>query len=193
MGFFIYIWVMDYRNNIDHRDCQKSCGPSYNQVLDVVFDEGSTSPTEPVTLTEAKLFCKIDIDDDDATITALITAARQMCEGYCNVGFINRTVTAVMNNGNGYAYLPYGPVGDVDTINTIAPVDGEITGVQFKQLVTRGERMTIVYNGGYEILPGNLKTALLNAIYFLYDNRSQGTDNIGPIAQMLLKPLRRVW
>lgn len=184
---------MDYRNNIDHRDCQPWVGPSYNQVLDVVFDEGSTAPTEPVTLAEAKLFCKIDIDDDDATITALITAAREMCEAYCNVGFINRTVTAVMNNGNGYAYLPYGPVGDVATINTIAPVDGEIAGVQFKQLVTRGERMTVVYDGGYEVLPGNLKTALLNAIYFLYDNRSQGTDNIGPIAQMLLKSFRRVW
>ena len=37
-----------------------------------------------------------------------------------------------------------------------------------------------------------LKTALLNAIYYLYDNRSEGADDIGPIAKMLLKPYRRV-
>jgi len=34
--------------------------------------------------------------------------------------------------------------------------------------------------------------ALLNAIFYLYDNRAQGVDNIGPIAMMLLKPLQRV-
>lgn len=36
--------------------------------------------TYPVTLAEAKLHCKVDTTDDDALITALITAATEMAE-----------------------------------------------------------------------------------------------------------------
>lgn len=42
-----------------------------------------TAPAaEPVTSTEAKLFARIDTSDDDAIVTALITAARKMTETY---------------------------------------------------------------------------------------------------------------
>lgn len=40
-----------------------------------------TAPTTyPVTLAEAKLHCRIDSTDDDTLVTALITAATEMCE-----------------------------------------------------------------------------------------------------------------
>ena len=40
-----------------------------------------TAPTgEPVSLTEAKAQCRVDITDDDTYITALITAARSHLE-----------------------------------------------------------------------------------------------------------------
>lgn len=40
-----------------------------------------TPPTTyPVTLAEAKLHCRVDVADDDALITALITAATEMAE-----------------------------------------------------------------------------------------------------------------
>lgn len=42
-----------------------------------------TAPAvEPVTLSEAKLFARVDTSDDDALITSLITAARVMTETY---------------------------------------------------------------------------------------------------------------
>ena len=37
---------------------------SYNSVLDIEFNDDNI--VEPVTLTEAKDFCKVDIDTDDS-------------------------------------------------------------------------------------------------------------------------------
>jgi hypothetical protein len=186
---------MDYRSNIDRMDYAGS-GLSYNQLLDVWFNEDSGAPVEPVTLSEAKLFCRIDVSDDDATIESLITTARQMCEDFTNIGFISRNVVAIINNGNGGSYLPYGPIWDIISVTDVKGtlITAEIQGVVWKQVLTpRSERLTIEYNAGHETLPAKLKTAMLNAIMYLYDNRSQGTETIGPIATMLLTPIRRIW
>jgi len=78
---------MDYRRNED-RILLTGSGLSYNQQLDISWIEPSNGFTEPVTLEETKLFCKIDFDDDDVLIESLITAAREMCEDYSNIGFV---------------------------------------------------------------------------------------------------------
>ncbi len=169
----------------------------YNGILDVKEIEGSSAPVEPVTLQEAKEFCRIDISTDDDLITELITAAREICESFTNIGFISQERLVVLNNGNGGQLLPYGPVGEISEVkidNEILSSDEyEIAGNDFKRLLTPlDENITVTYTSGYEVLPKKLKTALLNAIYYLYDNRAQGVDNIGPIAMMMLKPLQRV-
>ena len=47
-----------------------------------------TAPTsEPVSLSEAKAQCRVDTSDDDTYIGALITAAREYCEVYCDMTF----------------------------------------------------------------------------------------------------------
>lgn len=45
---------------------------------------------EPVSLAEAKQHLRVDITDDDALITALITAAREYCEGFQNRAYITQ-------------------------------------------------------------------------------------------------------
>ena len=47
--------------------------------------------TEPITLTEAKLWLKVDDSTDDDLITALIIAARQACEDYTHRSLITQT------------------------------------------------------------------------------------------------------
>jgi len=87
------------------------CGGTiaYNAVLSTVFSGEST--TEPVTLDEAKNWCRIDVTDDDTLIEdIIIPAAREVCENYANLSFIARTVTAKIQNGLGNFYLPYAPV-----------------------------------------------------------------------------------
>jgi len=47
-----------------------------------------TNPTaEPLTLEEAKAHLRVEVDADDDLITALISAARQHAENYCNRSF----------------------------------------------------------------------------------------------------------
>ena len=172
-------------------------GVGYNSVLDIEFND--VDITEPVTLVEAKDFCKVDIGTDDNLIISLITAARQQCEAYTGVGFVVHDAVAILNNINGDIYIPYGPLieiyqvtneaGDVLVLDT----SYTIIGNSFKRLATpRDKNITIDYSTGYSELPNILKTALLNQIYYLYDNRSIGVDDISPIAKNLLNPYRRV-
>jgi uncharacterized phiE125 gp8 family phage protein len=172
-------------------------GVGYNSVLDIEFTEDDI--TEPVTLVEAKDFCKIDIGTDDNLIISLITAARQMCEAYTGVGFVVHDAVAILNNINGDIYIPYGPLIAInqvtDEAGNILVLDSTyfIIGNSFKRLQSpRAKNITIDYSTGYSELPNILKTALLNQIYYLYDNRSIATDDVSPIAKNLLNPYRRV-
>lgn len=47
--------------------------------------------TEPVTLAEAKLHLRVEIADDDALITSLITAAREWCERFQGRAYVTQT------------------------------------------------------------------------------------------------------
>lgn len=170
---------------------------NYNAVIDVQFNDGVI--TEPVQLSEAKDFCKIDISTDDTLLTAIIIGARQQCEAYTGVGFVQHSITAVLNNSNGGIYIPYGPIIDVISVqdnegNTlILDSDYTLQGNEFKRLLyPKTDEVNVEYTAGYAELPTVLKTALLNQIYYIYDNRSQGIDDISPIAKLLLNPYRRV-
>ena len=66
--------------------------------------------SEPVSIDEAKDWCKIDGCDDDKLILSLITAARIICENHSNLSFIKKTITAKIKNGLGGIVLPFGPV-----------------------------------------------------------------------------------
>jgi len=183
-----------------HTDCNASAGLSYNQVLDLVDVEPSgDGPEEPVTLTEAKNFCKIDVSEDDLFLELLIPACRIECEELSNIGFINRDVVLVQNNGNGGAYLPLGPNGAISLMedadgNEIEADNYTISGTAFKQIISpRLERMTVYYNTGYEVLPQNLKLALLECIFYRYDERKVRENAHPPVYLDLLKQVSRVW
>lgn len=188
---------MDYRNNIDHRDCHTGNGLSYNQVIDLVDVEPSGDHVEPVDLTEVKNFCKIDVSEDDTLIEMLITACRIECEQLTNIGFVNREVVLIQNNGNGGAYLPLGPNG---TITSVVNEQGDavtgykITGTAWKQILEPWYRhLVITYNTGHTTLPANLKLALLECIFYRYDERKVRENAHPPIYLDLLKQVARIW
>lgn len=62
---------------------------------------------EPITLAEAKVFLRVDVNDDDALITALVTAAREACERFTGRALVTQTWTQFRDDWPG-ANLPGG-------------------------------------------------------------------------------------
>lgn len=153
----------------------------------------ATDETEPVTLAQAKRWAKIEDDqtEDDDIVTALITAARRICENFSGIGFINREITAGINNSNGGFFLPYGPV-TVDPTAVDDSGDAITLDYNIGQIESPFGRMVVTYTAGYAILPEDLMTALKAQFLFLYENRGEGTEAISPISKMILEPLRMV-
>ena len=176
-------------NPIQNRDCLNTplnSGPAYNAVINTVFTgEGS----EPVTLQEAKDWCKIDVADDDTLITELITGARQICELHSNISFITRTVTAIVYNGLGRINLPYGPI--VGTVSFTDEDANTLTDYDIKS--PDFDRSIAIYTAGYNPLPKNLKTALLNQILWMYENRGDiaQSDKLSEQAKLILNQVKR--
>lgn len=166
-----------------------------NLVLDIQFTNEST--IEPVTLAEARSWLKLDVSDEDAIVTELITTARQQCEGYLNISLISRTITAWLEIGLGEIRLPYGPV---KTVTSVSNNNGqlieqfELKYEVFKALDPCTEVKTVYEAGFNGKIPKHFKTAILEQTAWLYTNRgdAQQTEALSPIAIKILKPYRRV-
>lgn len=161
-----------------------SPGILYNAVLSVSFSDDGTE-TEPILLPEAKNWCKLDDDTtDDALVTRLITAARIVCEKHANLSFIERTVTAKINNGLGGFFLPYGPVTSITSVTLADATD--IYDANFSIDDAYGSIYTVVYDAGYATLPENLRTAILCQIAWMYQNRGDAKIAAGLSLESML-------
>jgi len=155
--------------------------------------------TEPVTLTEAKLQCKVDTSDDDALITALITAAREYCEHYTRRAFASLTVEMVLDEfpADDTIMLDHSPVTSITHIkyNDSAGDEQTITGSEYA-LDEYGDANRVVldygiswplaqdipnavrirYVAGWTTLPFAAEAAVKLLIAHLYKNRSATTE-----------------
>ena len=187
---------MNYTRNEDYYFRGTRGGAAFNAVLDVLFIEGSSPETEPVTYEEAIQQANIDdIAGDQDLIEAFITTARIQCETFACISFISREIEAVVNNSLGGIYLPYGPVTDV---SSVVDKEGEVVeftvdGVKWKQLREPDYAyLKVTYTAGYETLPQIFKTAILQQVAYLYEHRGdEKADTFSPIAASLLKPHMR--
>lgn len=159
--------------------------------------------SEPVSLDEAKAHCRIDFDDDDALVGALITAARQAIEDYCHISIVPKTITLtleaaeqlrsifaqpyqVREQWNSFE-LPYGPTQAVLSVTSIGSdgttvlscvlnQDYYLTGVAFKtiKIINSFSNNILVYTVGYATVPQALKQAILNEVAYRYESRGEG-------------------
>jgi uncharacterized phiE125 gp8 family phage protein len=170
----------------------------------------TTAPAlEPVTLTEAKLFARVDGSADDALVTALIVSARQNVEGQTGRSLIDQTRTATLDflPGATIFELAHRPISSVTSIkaynddgtsseinvSTDIIVDEANARIALKSSAASitGDRQMevfeIVYVAGYgdeaADVPEWAKTAIMMLVSTWYENRDSVA--VGTIASKI--------
>jgi hypothetical protein len=143
-----------------------------NYILDI---QESASGPEPVSLTEMKLWMKVDFTSDDSIISSLITTARRVLEKYMGITMGQRTYTMQMEVCDDWVDVPYGPL---DSVTSITRIDGvgateAITDYEVRNrriLLNQTGIMEIVYDASFTV-PEDLKTDIKKLVAYYYQNR----------------------
>lgn len=139
----------------------------------------SAPAAEPLTLGEAKAWAKIDGNDEDALLAALVTAARESAEEYLRRSLITRSLRLTLDlGGQGFdewlgegAYdlpvsalhgglpdvieLPRGPVQSITSVTTYDLGDDDATFAAGNYRLA-GDRLALTYGAQW---PSNLRPA----------------------------------
>ena len=160
----------------------------YNYLIDYTLTE--TAPVvEPVTLQEAKNYCRVTTDADDTLITTMIVEARQAIEKVAGLSLIPKTAVVFFKNTGGNFPLPYGPVNSVSEIydlrsgQIVAPSQYLLVGDKYPSLVyPTYDLIRATYTTGFTTIPSDLKIAILDQVNYSYENRGVDSfhyDNMG--------------
>jgi uncharacterized phiE125 gp8 family phage protein len=135
------------------------------------------SYTEPVTLAEAKSYCRVTTNAEDDLIELMISSAREAIEVATGLSLIQKQIVVFFNNINGTFELPFGPVN----VNTLQLYDMgqnglEITspdynlfgGVHPKLQFPRFVNLKAIYIAGQDCIAKDLKLAILDQISYDY-------------------------
>jgi uncharacterized phiE125 gp8 family phage protein len=95
----------------------------------VAINQITPPALEPVHLVEAKAHLRITEADEDVLISALITAAREYCEGFQNRAYLTQTWELWLDNFpvRDYIKLPQPPLQSVDSIKYYSTDNTEYT------------------------------------------------------------------
>lgn len=177
--------------------------------MQIVRDITTTvAPTaEVVTLTEAKNYLRVDYDEDDDLIEALIATAQTRLEQYAGVAMTPRTLKVVAYVDE-FIELPYTPTNTISLVEywnneswvSMTVGDYEVLGDTTKKvyMVANGEmEYRFTYTCGYTTTPKTMKTALLKCLADLYEYRESSVESSKPNANLttayeLMKPYKRI-
>lgn len=162
---------------------------------------------EPVSLAEAKLYSRVDLDIDDELIEIFITAARKHVEQYCNIALISQTRTVFYDSSDlcfaaAVLDLPFSPVQSISNFRTF---DSDNVELEFpgSEYFISGSRLAI-NDGGYwpsdirwvdaysisavvgygdnpEDVPAPLRQAILRLVAHSYQNREAVYDSVNGV------------
>lgn len=180
-----------------------------------------TAPVaEPVTLAEAKAWCKVDHSDDDALITSLNVAARDRLEHETRRQFVTATWRLTLPRFSGPIRLPKPPFQSASSITYVDPAgatqtvtaswytaaadpDGGliVLGENYSWpdvLPNRVDAVTVQFVAGYGLavsVPDAIKTAIKMTLAHWYAQREpvvigSTTAEVPMSARWLLGPYR---
>lgn len=163
--------------------------------------------SEPITLAQAKNYLRVDFDDDNDLITALIISARLRLEKYAGIAISPRTLQAVAYVDE-FIELPYAPLNNITLVEywdgsgwvAMGLGDYYILGTTYKKIyMVANNRMEyrFTYTCGYTSIPQPMITALYKLIADLYDYRESSVEDSQPNSNItsayeLIKPYKRI-
>lgn len=129
---------------------------------------------QPITLEEAKSFCRVLTNDDDAIITILIDAATEYAQSVTGRQLCNATYQIVAGASTSPLRLPKAPLkqilsvksGGVD-IDYSLHYDFDVGFIEF----SAENDVTIIYQAGYDTIPSSIKAWVMNKVSSLYEQR----------------------
>lgn len=175
-----------------------------------------TAPaTEPVSLTEAKAWAKVDDTADDTLITSLIVAARESAEQFLRRSLITQTwklsidlpasrfddslgegvydlpVTALYSGLPSAIRLPKGPVQSITSVKTYDLDNTESTYSSSNYTVdTDGDRLVLNYGA---IWPTNLRRTAAALITYVAGYGDASTDVPQAIRTAILMHIQKMY
>jgi uncharacterized phiE125 gp8 family phage protein len=166
--------------------------------------------SEPVSLAEAKLHCRIDTDADDALVTRLITEAREWAESYTSRAFISQERAMITQCApSGQFYLARPPIialtsiGYIDTAGATQPLDptayvanllsqapyvAPAYGTSWPSMRAGPLAFRVDYKAGYGAdatkVPEGIKLGILERVAFKYQARGDAAVGVGAVAMV---------
>lgn len=165
------------------------------------FEITTTATGDPVTYQEARIYLRVDADDEQSLITSLITVATRSSENFTNRLFMRQTAKARYDWFPREIILPRSPVQSVSSITFIAATGNTATlATTVYQVDTQSEParimptaseswpstqadtynvVTVTFIGGYATattdlatkVPDGLKTAIKWQVNHMHENR----------------------
>lgn len=152
-----------------------------NYIIDFTLTPTGTI-VEPVTLAEAKTYCRVTTTADDTQIELMIKSAREAVEAATGLSLIPKGAIVWFSNFDGKFELPFGPMVTFTSLVTEAGTTLDTTGYtlfggQFPKLQrpTYGN-LKATYSVGYTSVPSDLKIAILDQVSYDYENRGLDSD-----------------
>lgn len=171
------------------------------------FNLVMTSPpaTEPLTLSEAKTFLRIDHDTEDAAITDMIKAAREACESFTGLALITRGYSLTLDAwpADNCLFLPRPPLASVSAISVLDAAgmpetldegsylvdatgkpgrivlqDGAVPPDPGRKIAGIVIEFTAGYGAAASNVPGALRQGMKQIVSRLYTHRGEETENL---------------
>lgn len=177
--------------------------------MQIVRDIAVLSDTiaEPVTLTEAKNYLRVDYPEDDTLIEALITSARVRLEQYAGVAMTQRNLQVIAYMDE-FIELPYVPIGNLLSVEywnneswiELSEGDYNTLGSNYLKVYAvtypSGE-YRFTYTCGYCDATPTMRTAVFKMLADLYEYRESSVEASRPSANLttayeLMKPYKRI-
>ena len=154
----------------------------YINTIQVIAD----AVVEPVSLTDAKNWMRIEYTTDDTMIQNLLEGARKHIEKLTNLSLVNKKIRVNLDLTGSVPEvwmvdLPYGPVVCIDEVKYKTGLNTYDTLTKNDDFEVIGGKVwfyaqgnyTITYEAGYGTLPEDLASDILTLTTWSYENRGK--------------------